>query len=270
MDSRSTRSVATPSRTWLVTTTFSAGAASIRSAASRPTPSLRCSALSSASSRSSGPTASASAANGSPPPSRTPSASATVAGSAAASATLASSTQQTPCRWARRRASSKCCTSRLLPMPPAPVTLTRAWPSTSAPSVARSLGATQQCRKGTRQARLQGVGRRHRHGRGVDRLAFDARREAVAAAGHGADQIATEHLAQGVHLHRDVALLDHEARPDTIEQLVLADQLAGPLGQDHQQVEGPCAERRRPAIDQQPSLDALQLEAAEAQRVVGG
>jgi len=128
---------------------------------------------------------------------------------------------------------------------------------------------TQQRRNDTRQTRLE-VGGHHRPCRGVEHPVFDAPGETVTTTGHGADQIAAEYLAQRVHLHRDIALLDHEAGPDTLEQLVLADQLAGPLDQDHEHVEGACAKQRRPAVDQQPSAGSLQLEAAEAQRFMCG
>ena len=47
---------------------------------------------------------------------------------------------------------------------------------------------------------------------------------------------------------------------------MLADQLAGPLGQRQQQVERAAAERRGLAVHQQAAFVGLQLETAEAQR----
>ena len=90
--------------------------------------------------------------------------------------------------------------------------------------------------------------------------------EAIAAPRHRRDQVAAEHLAQGADLRREVVLLHHEPGPDDVHQGVLADQLAGPLGQRQQQVEGAAADDCRHAVDEQAPLARLQLEAAEAHR----
>jgi hypothetical protein len=69
---------------------------------------------------------------------------------------------------------------------------------------------------------------------------------------------------------REVVLLHHEPGPDEVHQGVLADQLAAPLHQGEQQVEGAAAERRRHAVDEEALLLRLQLEAAEAQAAPNG
>jgi len=51
-----------------------------------------------------------------------------------------------------------------------------------------------------------------------------------------------------------------------LHQRVLADQLAGALGQREQQVERAAAERGGRAVDEQAALVGLQFETAEAQR----
>src|SRR5215831_14224034 len=80
----------------------------------------------------------------------------------------------------------------------------------------------------------------------------------------------TEQLAQAADLRRDVVLLDHNAGPDEIEQLVLRDQPITTLCQREQQVEGACAQRDIRAINSQQALGRTDLEVAEPQRFVAG
>jgi len=95
--------------------------------------------------------------------------------------------------------------------------------------------------------------------------AFDARREAIAAARNRRDQLAAEHLAQGTDLRLQVVLLDDHIGPDEIHQLVFGNEAAGALDQRDQHVECARAERCGRAIDQQSPLVGLQLETTETQ-----
>ena len=123
----------------------------------------------------------------------------------------------------------------------------------------RQVGA--QPRRTRRQTILGGRrGRCRRRGGRLDR-----RHEAIAAPRNGGDQVVAQDLAQGADLRGQVVLLHHEPRPDKVHQHVLADQLAGPLGQRLQQVERAPPERRRRPVHEQATLVGLQFETAEAQ-----
>jgi hypothetical protein len=114
-----------------------------------------------------------------------------------------------------------------------------------------------------RRRRRRSARRRSRGGR---RGRFERRDKAIAASGDGRDHVAADHLSQRADLRGEVVLLHHEARPDEVHQRVLADQLAGPLGQRQQQVERAATERSRRAVHEQAALVGLQFETAEAQR----
>src|SRR5207244_3107669 len=62
-----------------------------------------------------------------------------------------------------------------------------------------------------------------------------------------------------------VRLLDHRLAPHGVEQLVLADQLAGLPEQGHEQVEGPRAQCDGPALDAKEAMDDIDLDAAEGE-----
>ena len=77
-------------------------------------------------------------------------------------------------------------------------------------------------------------------------------------------------LRRLLDLRGDVVLLDDEAGPDEVEQLLLGDQPLVPLGQREQQVEGARAERRRLAATRSTRSAGCNLEVVEAQRVGDG
>ncbi len=58
-------------------------------------------------------------------------------------------------------------------------------------------------------------------------------------------------LAQRRDLHLEVVLLDDQARPDAIEELVLGDDAVAAVDQREQHVEGAGAEHGGAAVDQQ-------------------
>jgi hypothetical protein len=91
-------------------------------------------------------------------------------------------------------------------------------------------------------------------------------REAVAAARNGGDGLRTEQLAQRADVHLQVVFLDHHAGPDDVDQLALRDEPARPLGKGQQDVEGPCPDHGRLAVDEQDTLGRPQLDAPELQR----
>ena len=84
------------------------------------------------------------------------------------------------------------------------------------------------------------------------------------APGDGGDGLRAEQLAQRADLDLEVVLLDHHARPDDVEQLVLGHEALAPLDQRAEHVERPLAERHRAAVGHQQALVRLQLEAAKA------
>ena len=94
--------------------------------------------------------------------------------------------------------------------------------------------------------------------------------EAIAAPGNGRDRVGTEQLPQRRDLHLEVVLLDHEPRPDQVEELALGDDAVASLDQGEQQVEGARAERGRLAGDRQLALGERELEAVEAVAVGHG
>ena len=95
----------------------------------------------------------------------------------------------------------------------------------------------------------------------------DRLHELVAASGHRRDGVGAEQLAQAAHLHLQVVLLDHESRPDRVEQLRLFHHPVASLHQRDQQVERARAERHRRAVDQHLPLGGPDFAAVE--RIVG-
>jgi hypothetical protein len=89
-------------------------------------------------------------------------------------------------------------------------------------------------------------------------------REPVAAAGQGGNGLGAQELPQRRDLHLEVVLLDHDARPDERQQLVLAHDARAVLDQCDQQVERARPERRRRAIHQHAPLGRTHLDGAES------
>ena len=141
-DSEGTRkgvSPATPSSSRLVASTRTPGQPRRRASARRAAASTRCSQLSSTRSRRLGRSASESvAARGRPASSRTPRAAATAWGARAGSARGASSTSHTPSGYAGSTSAAARRARRVLPTPPAPVSVTRRWAPSSAATAASS------------------------------------------------------------------------------------------------------------------------------------
>jgi hypothetical protein len=79
-----------------------------------------------------------------------------------------------------------------------------------------------------------------RGGRGSYIGRGDLHRKAVAVPGHGLDRSVGEDAAQSRNLHRQIAFLDYQIRPNELEQLFLSHELAGALDQHPQQVERPA------------------------------
>jgi hypothetical protein len=73
-------------------------------------------------------------------------------------------------------------------------------------------------------------------------------------------------LRKRADLHLQVVLLDDEARPGSIEQLVLADQTCASLDQSEQHVERARAKLRGNALLQELALVRADLEASESKR----
>ena len=75
-------------------------------------------------------------------------------------------------------------------------------------------------------------------------------RELVPASGDGHYRLRPEELAQVHHVNLQVVLLDDQARPDDVEQLLLRHDPVAPLHQRLEQVERAAAELRRPPVDE--------------------
>jgi len=102
--------------------------------------------------------------------------------------------------------------------------------------------------------------------RGFRGKSADLRDEAVALAGHRPDQIPilSERLAQRRDLDHKVVLFYHRVRPDSAQNLVLGDEPAARLNEDHEHIEGAAAKLDRdpigaelPAVRQQPEPTEL-------------
>src|SRR6266849_2267190 len=109
----------------------------------------------------------------------------------------------------------------------------------------------------------RGAGRSHHRGD-----------EPVAPTGHGSDvAVALLAVAQRAShcgdLHLQIALLDQGVGPNPGQQFALADQVAGPLDQCHQNVERPAAETKRPVSLQEETLVWENVEGAERHRWYG-
>ena len=102
--------------------------------------------------------------------------------------------------------------------------------------------------------------------------ALDGRQEAVAGPRHRLDPFARRALAvarrQGAADQPDVlregALLHHRVGPQTAEQLLLGDQVPGPLDQIEQGVESARLQRHGDAVGEQAALAGVERVAAEA------
>src|SRR5258708_13540898 len=95
--------------------------------------------------------------------------------------------------------------------------------------------------------------------------------EPIAPTGHGRDVAVAllavaQRASQGGDLHLEIAFLDEDVGPDPGHQLALADQVAGPLDQRHQNVERPAAETKRPVPLQEETLVWENVEGAERHR----
>ena len=101
-------------------------------------------------------------------------------------------------------------------------------------------------------------------GIGGDTRGRGGQRELVAASGDGGNGLRTEHLAKRRHLHLQVVLLHHEARPHDTDQLVGGHDAIAPRRQRQQQVEGAAAQRHDLAVDLQSALLGANLEPAES------
>ena len=187
---------------------------------------------------------------------------------------------------ARRSWFATACASRVLPMPPAPASVTSRCSPSSRHTAAMS--ATRPCSVGScgrqvgqRRRRARAHGRRSGASPSAGAAAAGAavtaprragHREAIAAARDRRDRLRPEHLAQREHLHLQVVVLDDAAGPDEIEQLGARHRALAPLDQREQQIERASAELGRLAVDEQLPLGRQQREPVEAQRrgVVGG
>ena len=189
-----------------------------------------------------------------------PSAVATVAGTRSGSDSGASSMAQTPSAnlGSRCRATSK--PRRVLPIPPAPVRVTRRWaavrPRISSNSTSRPISS--ETGSGRFVGGRDAAGRRR--GRPCNRLRMRARRDRadlpgklVAASGNRADQVAIrpEGAAQGRDLDVQTVLLDDPVRPDALHQRVFADDSPLRLDKRHQHIEGAPAEMDRPTVGEE-------------------
>ena len=117
------------------------------------------------------------------------------------------------------------------------------------------------------QGRQVDGGRGHRrHGRCS--RAFRRHHEPVAAPRDGHDGLRAEQLAQRRHVDGEIVLLDHDAGPHDVEQLVLGDHPVAALGQSDQHVEGARAQRGGATVDDQVALPGPDLEATETTPVL--
>ncbi|MEO8923299.1 MAG: hypothetical protein ABI330_10835 [Caldimonas sp.] len=111
------------------------------------------------------------------------------------------------------------------------------------------------------------VGRRRQMSRFVRYLAGRNQRELVASTGNGADGVGAEQLSNRRGLHLKVVLLDDDAWPDQVEQLVLRDHVVTMIEQDEQQIQGSRADLDRLVVDQDQSFLAADLDSAKAKDV---
>ena len=137
------------------------------------------------------------------------------------------------------------------------------------PRVAQQAGAIIECllasdEAGSRVRQVVGIRRRYPAGYSRSRTSGCERSdEAGTRAGDGRNGVRSEQLAQAAHLHLQVVFLDDEAWPDRFEEFRLVDDTVAPLDQRDQQVESPCAERRRGPVNQQLSFGRPQFAAGE-------
>ena len=89
-------------------------------------------------------------------------------------------------------------------------------------------------------------------------------REAIPATRHRDDRTLAEQLAQRVHLHGQVVVLDDTAFPDQVVQLGTRDHTIASLDQSEQEIERTAAQRRWLAVDQDLPLDGPDLYAPES------
>ena len=129
--------------------------------------------------------------------------------------------------------------------------------------------AAARRRKARSPLRRSGSGATACGGAGL-RRAFDRQLEPVATSRNRRQRARPQQLAQRRDLHLQVVLLDHQARPDERQQLVLRYQPARTRDQHHQQIERPRAQRHRLAVREQAPLGRLQREAAETAGGAGG
>jgi hypothetical protein len=96
----------------------------------------------------------------------------------------------------------------------------------------------------------------------------DRRNKSVAPPGIGRDIpsgtfAVAEHSAQRCHLDLKITLVDVGMRPDAGDQLILCDDLAGPIEQCNEDIEGAAAQANGIARVQQEPLCRQQAEGAK-------
>ena len=251
---RITRSPRKPSGSWLVASTVTCGAMSSRHSTIDDTAPSRCSQLSSTISIASGAQACANATSSTRPASAGRcSARATASGARRASVTDASSTTHTPVGEARRQ---------------------RLGGSAREPRLAGAARAhhRHQPRLRERAPQLrefvitsdQASRRRLRRRAGLPGTARAQRQpEAVATPRHGGHRIGAEQLAQRHHLHLEVVVDHHAARPGTREQRIARHHAAARLDQRRQHVERALADAHRRAVVEQFARVRAQHETIE-------
>jgi hypothetical protein len=95
----------------------------------------------------------------------------------------------------------------------------------------------------------------------------DRQVQAVAETRHGPDRSRTQHAAQGSDLRRQIVLVDHESRPDALDQHALGDEPARILGEHEQEIEGPRSQLDGMASGEQLPLGRVQVEGPDPYQV---
>ena len=201
---------------------------------------------------------------------------ATAFGRSAGSDRPASSTIHAP---SGQRPAIECaaaCARRLLPMPPAPTTVTSLCASiserrASGPRRGRTAAADPSGRLVRRATAAHWIGSPP-----VSRLALrrcvavrcavERGGEPVTASRDRRNGLRAQQLAQRADLHLKVVLLDHQPRPDQGQKIVLRHELARSGNQRHQQVECARAQGDRCIVRGQTALRRLQFESTEPVR----
>ena len=139
-----------------------------------------------------------------------------------------------------------------MPIPPGPVSVTRACPASKAQVSTRSASrpisvgrcsSNGPCASGAAEAVPDAGSAGTDEGRTHPRV--EVGNELVTAPGNRGDRLRSEQLAQRRHLDLQVVLFDHQSGPDQVEQLVLADDAVALPNQHQQHVDRARSESRR-------------------------